>query len=460
MPIRLRITLLFTLAVFVILGIVCLSAYYFFASSRELTTKKRLANRAMTTAKLLSQSEIFNAQLVHRIDSLTTLSLKNKLVEAYDQNGKRIYHYSDQPDDSVIIGAKLFENVREKGIVYFNSNAKEAVAFFDITDPRGYIIISAAEDEDGSNTLQGLRQILLISFTGGVCCAFAGGFFFSRKLLQPIIKITNDVNDISAYNIERRIRTGNSRDEWFDLSSTLNNLLDRLKNSFDMQRRFIANASHELSTPLTLIGTQLEITLQRNRNEEEYRAAMHAIMQDVAHMNNLVQTLLKFATASGNPGGLNIDLVRVDEVLMRLPAEIQKQDKAYRIVLHFEQLPEQEEALLVLGNEELLLTAIRNVAANACKYSNDHQAFIGLQPSDKKFIITIEDNGIGMEEKELQNIFQPFYRIENNSTVKGFGLGLSLTYQIIKLHKGSILVTSTPGKGTIFTIELPVASIL
>jgi signal transduction histidine kinase len=273
--------------------------------------------------------------------------------------------------------------------------------------------------------------------------------------LSPIRKITNEVTDISAYNLDRRIQTGKSKDEWYELSMTLNALLDRLKESFELQRRFISNASHELSTPLTLISSQLEVSLQRHRSDEEYRRVMESVLQDVHHMNRLVQTLLKFATASGNAGGLNIDLVRVDEILMRLPAE--KLDKSYSVSLSFDELPEEEEKLLVFGNEELLFSAIKNIVSNGCKYSTDHHTRVSLAITSRQLIVKVEDKGIGMEEKELENIFQPFYRIPDTSNIKGFGLGLSLANRIIKLHKGSIDVQSQLNKGTLFTISLPIA---
>ena len=264
-----------------------------------------------------------------------------------------------------------------------------------------------------------------------------------------------EVSEISAYNLDRRIQTSGTQDEWYQLSSTLNGLLDRLKESFEMQRRFISNASHELSTPLTIISTQLEISLQRQRSEDDYRASIKSVLKDVQHMNHLVQTLLSFATTAGNPGGLTIDQVRIDEVLMRIPSEVQKEDKQFSVTLKFDDLPEEESKLLVFGNEELLLTSFRNIVANACKYSDDHHADVALSFVESKFIITISDQGIGIPQKELDKIFQPFYRIDGDRSVKGFGLGLSLANRIIKLHRGNIKVKSIPSSGTTFTVELP-----
>jgi len=275
--------------------------------------------------------------------------------------------------------------------------------------------------------------------------------------LNPIRKIADDVKDISAQNLAHRIKSGNANDEWNYLTEILNELLDRLQQSFEMQRRFISSASHELSTPLTSISSQLEVALQRTRDAKEYQGVMQSVYQDVRQLSRLTQTLLQFATASGIKGGIEINSIRVDEILMQLPGEVTKMNKEYSVKLQFDQLPENEERLLVFGNAELLLTAIKNVVSNACKYSANHLAKIKLTVETKEISISIEDNGKGISENDLKNIFQPFYRTEDSKSITGFGVGLPLVYRIINLHKGQIKVSSTVGKGTTVSIQLPIA---
>lgn len=115
-------------------------------------------------------------------------------------------------------------------------------------------------------------------------------------------------------------------------------------------------------------------------------------------------------------------------------------------------------SLLVLGNEELLLTAMSNVVANACKYSDDHTANVSLTLSGKDFFLEVIDNGIGIPEKEIENIFQPFYRAGETNSKVGCGIGLSLAHRIIKLDKGAIRVKSVVNKGSISWIVLPAAT--
>jgi signal transduction histidine kinase len=460
MRVRSRITILFSTLVFIILSLVCSGIYYFSYQSRINTIKTRLANRAITTARLLSQREIFDKELVRRIDSSTTLSLKNKTVQAYDYHNKRIYRYSDMPDDTLHIDEETLDDARVKGEYFFATGKKEAVAYHYTDNDARIVVITAGEDEEGKESLKELLSILLLSFFIGNIFVLVSGYFFSRGLLLPVKKITEDVAEISAQNLTRRLETGTTKDEWYKLSHTLNQLLNRLQESFELQRRFISNASHELSTPLTSISSQLEVSLQREREAGEYRKVMQSIYQDVQNMGKLTQTLLEFAKASGNPGGLEINLIRIDEIILRLPAEMAKVNPAFSVKIRFDELPDEEEKLLAFGNETLLLTAIKNIVVNACKYSADHAALVVLTPSEHFLLITVQDKGAGIPPEELNNIFQPFYRVGEDRTAGGFGLGLSLADRIIKLHKGSIEVSSAPDQGTTFSIRIPAAQYL
>jgi signal transduction histidine kinase len=455
MPVKVRITLLFSLLVLGILTLVCASVYYFSYTNRIQDVQLRLKNRAITTGRLLSQSGVFDQKLIRRIDEATSLAMKDKVVEAYDRTGKMIYRYCDNPSDSILVDSETLVRARERGNIYFVRGNKDAVAYY--YKDTDLVIVTGAYDEPGSEKLRHLRMVLSLSFIGGLLSAIVVGSFFAVSLLRPLRRIADEVNDISARDLTRRIRStgGGPGDEWGYLSDTLNSLLNRLQESFEIQGRFIANASHELSTPLTSISSQLEVSLQRVRSMEDYRRVIQSVYQDVQQMNKLTQTLLEFAKASGTAGGLEIDQVRIDEILLRLPGEISKTAEGYSVMLDFDRLPEEEERLLVWGNEELLFMAVKNMVTNACKYSDDHNAVIRLSVNGREIVITIEDKGRGIAEAEWENIFQPFYRTEEGHSIPGFGLGLSLARRIIKLHKGEIDVESIIGEGSRFIVRLP-----
>lgn len=460
MPVRVRITLIFSLLVFIILAIVCSGIYYFSYKTRINNIKTRLTNRAITTGRLLSQQEIFDRNLIKRIDSSTTLSYKDKAVQAYNYQNKRVYLYSDNPGDTLHVDPKILDDARISGSVYYSEQNREMVAYHYTDNNSRLVMVVGGEDVEGRENLKNLSEILLISFLVGNIFVLIAGYFFSRGLLQPVKNISKDVAEISAQNLARRIEPGKSKDEWHQLSATLNDLLNRLQESFDMQRRFISNASHELSTPLTAISSQLEVSLQRERSAQEYKKVLQSVHQDVQRLTKLTQTLLEFAKASGNPGGLEINLIRIDEIILTLPAEAAKINSDYAVKIEFDDLPEEEESLLVFGNEPLLFTAINNIVINACKYSDDHTANVRLQVSENAILIDVSDSGKGIESGEIEKIFQPFYRTDESRSEQGFGLGLSLANRIIKIHKGRIEVHSEMNKGTSFHIQLPGAKSL
>jgi two-component system sensor histidine kinase ArlS len=458
MPVKLRITLLFCLIVFVILATVCATVYYFSYTERTSNIKTRLTNRAITLARLLGQSQLFDQTLIRKIDSSTSFSFTDKTFQAYDYRNNKIYSYSDAPDDTLPIDTTILDDARVKGVIFFKLGNKEAIAYHYANATTRIVVITAAYDIEGKTKIRTLSNILRFSFFAGIIIAFVGGYFFSGRLLRPIKQIADDINEISAQNFARRISTNTTvKDEWHYLSETLNQLLNRLQDSFETQRRFVSNASHELSTPLTAISSQLEVSLQKNREAQQYRVVMESVYQDVRHLSKLTQTLLEFAQASGDPGGLNIMPIRMDEILMGLPAAMKKSNPDYLVILSFNDMPAEEQKLIAFGNAELLSTAIRNIVSNACKYSEDHKATIKLQAEGETIIISISDKGMGIPEPELKYIFQPFYRVNTTAHQSGFGLGLSLAYRIIKLHKGNITVSSTPGQGTEFEITIPMA---
>jgi len=456
MPVKVRITLLFSLLVLGILTLVCASVYYFSYTNRITDIQVRLTNRAITTGRLLSQSGVFDQKLIRRIDESTSLAMKDKVVEAYDLTGRMVYRYCDNPADSILVDPETLVRAQQRGNIYFVRGNKDAVAYY--YKDADLVLVAGAYDEPGSEKLRHLRMVLSLSFIGGLLSAIVIGSFFAIRLLRPLRRIADEVNDISARDLTRRIRStaGGPGDEWGYLSDTLNSLLNRLQESFEIQGRFIANASHELSTPLTSISSQLEVSLQRVRSMEDYRRVIQSVYQDVQQMNKLTQTLLEFAKASGTAGGLEIEQVRIDEILLRLPGEISKTGEGYSVTLDFDRLPEEEEKLLVLGNEELLFMAMKNMVTNACKYSDDHHAVVRLSVHEGEIIVAIEDKGRGIAEEEWEKIFQPFYRTDEGHAIPGFGLGLSLARRIIKLHKGTINVESMVGEGSRFIVRLPI----
>jgi signal transduction histidine kinase len=158
---------------------------------------------------------------------------------------------------------------------------------------------------------------------------------------------------------------------------------------------------------------------------------------------------------TGTEGGIELSEVRIDEVLLKVTADVQKNSEAYKVILSFGDFPDDEKAFLVFGNGDLLYSSLRNIADNGCKFSFDHHVMINLLFENDNVIIQFKNYGDPITKEDTENIFQPFYRSATASPIKGFGLGLALAKRIINMHKGTIKVNSDSETGTIFTITLP-----
>src|SRR5580704_11884302 len=169
MPVKIRITLLFTLLVWGILTLVCTSVYYFSYTNRIKDIQTRLANRAITTGRLLSQGGIFDQVLIRKIDASTSVAMRDKVVEAYDSLDKRIYWYSDSFADTIRTNRVVIDRARAtKSPIYFQQGANDAIAFYYRDENASFVIIAAAYDEAGNSKLRHLRLVLTLSFVGGI----------------------------------------------------------------------------------------------------------------------------------------------------------------------------------------------------------------------------------------------------------------------------------------------------
>jgi signal transduction histidine kinase len=263
------------------------------------------------------------------------------------------------------------------------------------------------------------------------------------------------VDRISISRLGSRLDEGNRHDEIARLAITFNKMLARLESAFQMQRNFISYASHELRTPLTAITSQIEVMLEKERPAEYYREIALSTLEDIRNMSALSNGLLQLANASLDISAIRFAEIRLDELLWQARAELLKTNPEYGIVIEFENFPENDKELTVRANEQLLKIAFGNVMDNGCKFSADKQLRLSISTIPGFIELKFVDKGIGIEPHEIEKIFEPFYRADNARSIKGHGLGMTLTDKIIQLHEGRISISSRPGAGTTVLIGLP-----
>jgi signal transduction histidine kinase len=381
-------------------------------------------------------------------------SIPKRAIVIYDSKGAPIYSFYGSGVSPLVITPQLLASVKEKKSLFYSAGDLNVSAIYHTDKNQESIVFYAGNDEDGKGRINDLKQILLVCLLAGVFVTLVVGFAFSSQLVRPIKRIIKEVNDISFNNLSDRIYRGKGQDELSGLASTFNNLLNRLQESISIQRRFISNASHELSTPLTSISSQLQVTLQKDRSSEEYKLVLHSLQEDVEQMRQLTKSLLEIAK-TGYEGGIELSEVRIDEVIFKIVADVKKINAAYEVDLEFGEFPDDGKLCLAYGNPDLLYSALHNITENGCKYSPDKHVYVSLQFDNKQIIVQIKNYGEVISPKELEDIFHPFYRGASAADTKGFGLGLALSKRIINLHKGKITVQSAAGTGTVFTIIFP-----
>jgi signal transduction histidine kinase len=455
MKIKFKIALLFTLLVTLIFLLLGTTVYYLSSLNRKSEFSLRLRNRALTSTRLLLELEEINRPLLKKIDSLTMNLLFEERISIYNDKNELFYSNRPEIDDLLKPNNKLLNKIREDKDYRFSIGKYEGVGIIYNEKANNYVVVATAIDRTGRNALDQLKRILLLSGLAGIIITMLTGYYFSIYLLRPLGQIITEMNEISFQNISQRIATSNRKDELNQLVQTFNSLLERLETSFNNQKSFIANASHELSTPLAAISSQLEVALLQNRSEQEYKTVLASVQEDVVHLNNLVRKLLELAKA-GAGKGISLEPVRIDEILLSAVEEVNKLHRDYHVYFSFDEIPEEETLCYVYGNEELLFIAFKNIIENACKYSSSHTAWVSITIKPDKKIIRIKDEGIGMTEAEIQKIFEPFFRSQKAESIStGLGLGLSMSSGIIRLHKGEINIESEPDRGSTFIITLP-----
>ncbi len=453
MQIRKKLTYRFIAIVAFILFFSSLAIYISSADYRRDDFYNRLLNKARNTAKLLIEVEEVDAKLLQRMEQDNPSSLPEEKIVIFNYKNQQIFNTGEK--GVLKISQELIDQIRLEEEVRYEENGYEVVGFMFADTYDRFVVIAAGKDIYGLSKLRNLRNILLFVFAISIIIVSISGWLFAGQALHPISKLVERVNNISITSLNLRLDEGKNQDEISQLAHTFNQMLERLEKAFKMQKNFIANASHELRTPLTAITGQLEVVLMKERKEEEYRNTMASVLDDMKSLNHTSNRLLLLAQASSETSQVDIKPVRVDDLLWQVQQELTKRNTDYFIEIGFSETMEDEAQLTIIGNEQLLKTAISNLAENGCKYSDDHKMEIFVLPKSKHLHILFKDHGIGIAKEELKHIFEPFHRGTNALGYKGHGIGLSLVDRIVHLHNGKIDVTSTLGQGTTFTLIMP-----
>lgn len=454
MTIRTRLALQFLLLASLILGGAFVVVYVLSADYREEEFIMRLKDRGTNTAKLLIQVDEVDEQLLAKIEGDNPVRLPEEAILIFDHHNEEIFRLGSPK--AAIIDTALLDRVRLEGELQDRSGDREQIAFPFTDRYDRFIVVASGNDIYGRSKLRNAGHVMIATFLIGLVLIFLVGRFYAQRALSPVQRLIDEIREISAASLSLRVQAGTEQDELAQLARSFNELLDRLQTTFHSQKNFIANASHEMRTPLTAISGQLDVLLLKVRSPEEYNTSIRSVLDDMHALNRLADRLLLMAQAENKAPASSFAPVRIDEVIWNSRTEVQRIDPAYSVDVDMAEVEDGTD-LLVNGNENLLRSLVTNLIENACKYSPDHHAHISMLRVGREVRVVVEDKGMGIAPADYELVFEPFYRATNTSGAKGHGIGLSLAKRIAALHGGRITFTSTVGEGSRFVAHLPKA---
>ncbi len=454
MKIQTKTTIIFTVLTgvfFLLLGTV---EYFFLDNFTHNDFYKRLELRAKISAKFRFEKDDVSTEAFREIEKKYLEKLPDEQAFIYQLN--RIPgQYTPSPDNE-INRSFLDEIVKAGGGTIFRENKLRLYAGILYKDETGYfIVIKSATNEYGIEVLKELRYVMILTLIGSVIVIYLTGRYFAKRSFGPFRTINNKVNQINENNLHLRLDEIKGTDEIAELTRTFNKMIDRIEMAFETQNNFISNASHELRTPLTAIVGEADYALQKERPADDYKRSIEQVQSQAARLQHLINGLLDLAQTGFDGKKMTWEKLRLDQLICDVKENADDIFPGNRIIVSMLQLPPDEESMTITGSYNLLKVAVSNIVLNACKYSNNQQVDLQLSFKLQQALISVTDTGIGIPPGDLQQIYVPFFRASNTQGYEGHGIGMPLSANIIRLHRGHIEVDSEVNAGTTVRIFLP-----
>jgi two-component system OmpR family sensor kinase len=311
--------------------------------------------------------------------------------------------------------------------------------------------------EDIQHTLADLRTVILLLFLAGLVTAGVGAYLLAGRALQPLGLVQRAAEGIGGQNLTERVPEPETGDEVQALAGALNNMLARLEDSFEAQRRFTSDASHELRTPVTAISGHASYLLRRTSPDEQQQESLKIIRSESERLTNLIASLLQLARSDSGALVMAREPILSGLFLNEIARELMPLAQAQRTALG---VAGQE--VTFEGDADRLKQVIINLVSNALK-AGARTITLSSQPEQDgaEVRLSVIDDGPGIPADQLDRLFDRFYRLEDSRSrdVGGAGLGLSIARGIVEAHEGRIWLESEVGRGTAAHVQLPVGDV-
>ena len=474
--VRVRLTLWYTAVLACALVALALTTYFVLRRNSARLTDAALVEMAdsfLTTVRAETQNAPGPDSLKEAVqEAIAEHKFRDTVFVVFDADGKIIACSDSQlvPASSsgtmpatladILDGrtreARPFRKIRLHDQLY-----RSFVRTFSIGGPQSTLIALQSLHRQ-EEFLKGVLSAFALAIPLSIVLASGGGYFLARRSLSPVVEMGTQAGRIGADNLHQRLQVTNAQDELGHLAQSFNSLLDRLDQSFEQQRRFMADASHELRTPVAILCGEADVALsQPSRSPEDYRASLDILRAEAKRLKHIVEDLFTLARADAGQYPLTLADFYLDELVTECSRSVRTLAAAKHITICCDTSKE----MPIRADEALLRRMIVNLLDNAIKYTPPGGSVsVTWDVQDSQYKIAISDTGEGIPSELQPRIFQRFFRADkvrsrSESDGGGAGLGLSISRWIVQEHGGRLELTRSDTRGSTFTVLLPATAV-
>jgi len=317
-----------------------------------------------------------------------------------------------------------------------------------------FVVMLMLPLEETDRELHQVATVLLAVLPFSLVLAGAVGYVLARKALAPVDQLRRAADEITAERLSQRLDVPNPNDELGRLGQTINAMIARLERSFVEIRRFTADASHELRTPISVIRTEAEVAMKNPPDAEQYQSLASSILEECDLLAKLTDQLLTLSREDAGVNALDSERLDLSHLIIEAAEVMRPLAEAKQQTLNVVAA----NGLWVIGDANRLRQVVYNLLENAIKYTpQGGRVTVEADRQDDAISVMVHDTGIGIGAEHLPHVFDRFYRVDKARSREegGTGLGLSIVESIVAAHSGRVTITSTPGEGTTCTVTLP-----
>lgn len=445
MKVQNRLSLFSSFIFGVIFAFISLLIYTLYSHTTEKSVYRNLKKTSLITAIFFLEEDELNKEEFSKAQRQFEEFVTNSFYQVY--NEQNIVSYGTL---NLSMSPGILDQIRKQGELAFRDGGFFCYGIF-YEDNQGDFVVIVREREDIlEDQLNLLVWVLAISLVLGILAIIILSRWISSKAYKPFRDAITQVNNISANNLDSRITLPGTKDELEDLIRTFNELLEKISETFIIQKNFVNYVSHEFKTPLASMLGNLEVFSIKDRSPEEYRRLSQNLILQINQLEEILNTLLIISDLKESTD-ISASM-RIDEIIWEIISKISALYNKSNVSVSMEVAPEDEQLLFVSGDSTQLLIALFNLIENAVKYSHGKPVHIYIVNNSGKLSVSIKDEGIGIPPEQLEYISKPFYRADNAGQFYGSGIGLSIALRILEKRGVRYNIESEINKGTKITL--------